>query len=406
MKILYIVHYGRTEKTFYTDPVTGQPLKRIGDGGSNIHIHFIQYLLKKGYHITISTFKNNYQYEAFFGKITNACFSFFRVPVICTNLYKILILPINTILRKWHYDYIVSVTDFLPDTLYAYLIKMMNPRIKWIASYFLEAPFPFSKNNPYNINLKRLLTGIIYWLSQRLAFRLIVNKADFVLVTSDPDKHRFVTKQKKRPHVIVVQGGVDLKPVTKFLEQAKMIIPAKRKYDACFLGRLHYQKGCLELIDIWKNVCQQKPDAKLIIIGNGPLENDLRRKIMKYNLQNNIELKGFIDGERKYAIFRQSKTIVHPATYDSGGMSAAEAMAWGLPGVSFNLESLKKYYPKGMVKTPTGNNKKFADNIIKLLNNQKLYIKISHDAKMLIKEVWDWNIRSQYIYKKSFSHNY
>ena len=31
-------------------------------------------------------------------------------------------------------------------------------------------------------------------------------------------------------------------------------------------------------------------------------------------------------------------------------MAAAEAMAWGLPGVSFDLESLKTYYQKVWLK--------------------------------------------------------
>jgi len=35
-------------------------------------------------------------------------------------------------------------------------------------------------------------------------------------------------------------------------------------------------------------------------------------------------------------------------------MAAMEAMAWSLPGVCFDLEALKTYYPKGMVKVPLG----------------------------------------------------
>jgi len=64
-------------------------------------------------------------------------------------------------------------------------------------------------------------------------------------------------------------------------------------------------------------------------------------------------------------------------------MAAAEAMAWGLPGVSFDLEALKTYYPKGMVKTPCFANNKFAQNIIDLLTNQKTYRQYSQEARQL-----------------------
>ncbi|PIU03202.1 hypothetical protein COT44_04905 [Candidatus Shapirobacteria bacterium CG08_land_8_20_14_0_20_39_18] len=169
------------------------------------------------------------------------------------------------------------------------------------------------------------------------------------------------------------------------------------------MGRFHYQKGVLELIDIWKLVCQKKPEAKLAMIGNGPLEKNVLIKIREYKLEKNIDLLGFLDGEKKYEIFKQSKMIIHPATYDSGGMAAAEGMAWELPGVSFDLESLKTYYPSGMIKTKCYNLREFADNIISLLDNEKLYQKISKEAHTLIVGVWDWEKRTDFISRKIFN---
>jgi hypothetical protein len=70
--------------------------------------------------------------------------------------------------------------------------------------------------------------------------------------------------------------------------------------------------------------------------------------------------------------------------------------------VSFDLESLKNYYPQGMIKTSLGNHQQFADNIIALLSNIKLYQKTSVEALTLIKNVWDWHHRSQILYKQIF----
>ena len=80
-------------------------------------------------------------------------------------------------------------------------------------------------------------------------------------------------------------------------------------------------------------------------------------------------------------------------------MAAAGGMAWGLPGVSFDLESLKTYYPKGMVKTNVGDNGQFAENILKLLNNSEYYNQVSQDAHNLIVETWDWKKRAENILK-------
>ena len=96
----------------------------------------------------------------------------------------------------------------------------------------------------------------------------------------------------------------------------------------------------------------------------------------------------------------QSKIVVHPAVYDSGGMAAAEAMALGLPGVSFDLEALKSYYPQGMLKAQIGDPDDFASKIIGLLTNQDMYNKLSGQATAMIKADWSWESRTNQFLKK------
>lgn len=293
-------------------------------------------------------------------------------------------------------DFVYSVSDFLPDLLPSIYTKLINRNVKLIAGYYLFAPFPFSKSSPYKG--KHRLRGFLYWLIQKPSYFLVKLYADFVFVTSEPDVKKFINKKRDKSKIVVVQGGVNIIESEKYLQSSNVIPITGRKYDSCFVGRFHYQKGVLELIDIWNLVCQKNKNAKLAIVGLGELEKEVREKINKNNLKNNIELLGFMDGKEKYEIFKQSKIILHPATYDSGGMAAAEGMAWGLPGVSFDLEALKTYYPKGMVKTDINNIDQFAENILKLLDNRIYYNTLSKEARDLIVEVWDWKKRAEKIY--------
>jgi len=286
-------------------------------------------------------------------------------------------------------NYIYSVSDFYPDLLPALLAKLINPKIKWLAGFYLFAPNPLGKTSPYNQN-GQFLKGLIYYLFQQPAYFLVKKLADIVLVTSTPDTKKFPQK------TIVVQGGVNLDEI----KTIKKISLNKRHYHAVFMGRLHPQKGVLEFIDIWNLVTNKIPNAKLAIIGDGQLYQKSKSKINKLNLHKNIDMLGFLGGIKKYQIFANSKIVVHPATYDSGGMSAAEAMAFGLPLVSYNLESLKTYYPTGTLKTSCFNQKQFAINIIKLLTDQNLYSTISQQAIKLIKNEWGWQKRSQQIYSQ------
>jgi len=291
-------------------------------------------------------------------------------------------------------DVVYSVSDFYPDFYPAYLLKRRNPKITWIAGYYLFAPAPWAKDTPYK-GLQRL-RGLVYWLMQRPSYYLVKKYADKVFVTSEPDVKHFITSKRSREQIIVVQGGVD---VTASEEYHRQGAGGAKQYDACFIGRLHYQKGVLILIDIWKKVCEEKSDAKLAMIGDGPLEEEARTKIKALGLEQNIELLGFMDGEKKFEVFKQSKVMVHPATYDSGGMAAAEGMAWRLPGVSFDLEALKTYYPQGMVKIPCFEEQQFADAILRLLNDPSYYDEQAQLAHELILNVWDWKKRAENVWK-------
>jgi glycosyltransferase involved in cell wall biosynthesis len=281
---------------------------------------------------------------------------------------------------------IYSGSDFWPDAIPAFVMKKWFKNVKWVAGFYLFASSPFSGETPYKG--KTVLKGLIYYLAQVPIYYLVRKYADMVWVTSQPDRLKFVGDRLSPSKVIAVHGGVDVKTSASIPE------PEQKKFDAVFIGRFHPQKGVLELIDIWKNVCVKKNDAMLAMIGVGELENEVAKRISKRSLERNIILLGFRDGIEKIRIFKDSKVVVHPAIFDSGGMAAGEAMACGLPGVSFDLPALKTYYPKGMLKTPCFDLEAFAKNILKLLNDEKLYERTAEEALAWSQE-WDWNKRAE-----------
>ncbi len=297
-------------------------------------------------------------------------------------------------------DCIYSTSDFWPDFFPSFIAKMLNPKIKWIAGFYLTAPAPFSKESPYKGI--HFLKGLLYFVIQLPAYLLIKLYSDTVFVTSQPDVSKFLTKKRLEREVVVVRGGVDTSLLEKYKDFRKEY-ESNKKYGACYYGRFHQQKGVLVILDIWKLVTKVKPDAILAMIGNGELENEVKKKIEELGLGDNVKLFGHMeDGEAKLKVFWQSKIVLHPATYDSGGMASAEVMLWGIPGVSFDLKSLKTYYPKGMLKTKMFDLYEFSENIIKLLDDSVLYERMSKEAFDLILSKWSWSERANYIFEQVF----
>src|SRR4029077_19953101 len=136
-----------------------------------------------------------------------------------------------------------------------------------------------------------------YYLSQKIVYEIAKRSADYVVVANELDKRRFVRDGYPSSRVRAIYGGVDLTAINQTPAQETI-------YDACFVGRLHPQKGPLELIQIWREVCRAIPRASLALIGEGPLEDQVKKSIEESGLTSNIKMLGWVEGDAKYAILK------------------------------------------------------------------------------------------------------
>ncbi|MDG7048005.1 MAG: glycosyltransferase family 4 protein [Nitrososphaerota archaeon] len=296
------------------------------------------------------------------------------------------------VIKEYHYnenDIIYSSSDFWPDFFPALFLKMFYKNVKWIASFYLFAPYPFDKKSPYKG--KNTFKGFLYWISQLPVYFIIKKYADMVFVTNEPDKLKFLGGKLSNGKVIAVHGGIDMEVASLVQE------PLVKNYDAVFVGRLHPQKGVIELIEIWNIVCKKRNQSKLAIIGIGESENMMKKKIYEYKLENNIKLLGFLDGIEKIKILKRSKIGVYPATLDHWSIAPVELMSCGLPLATFDVPTLYFLNPSGMIRIKPYDISAFAFAILDLLDNEERRKKLGEDALKWAKQ-WDWNARSEEIF--------
>lgn len=352
-------------------------------GGDAIFIEIARFLVKRGVEVNIFTWEdgielcqNNHLTGVNFHLISARKypkFGFYPLYIMRTimGIKKIKeVLTLQKIANKKVIIY--SASDFWPDSMPAIFYKNRLRKSKWIAGFYLFSP--------------RNLRNLPFLLSQKIIFWLVAKYADLICVTSQPDISPFVQAGRKTDEIFVMRGGIDYEHLKKFQR------PIEKIYDAVFVGRFHPQKGVLEMIDIWREVVKRRPRAKLALIGTGSLEKEMKKNIVKYSLDENVNFFGPLIGDDRNIILQQSRIVLHPAVYDSGGMAAASGLACGLPGVCFDLSVLKTYYPRGFLYAKIGNISDFADKVISLLKKPKLYEKLSREA---VNEArgWDWEKR-------------
>lgn len=371
-------------------------------GGDRIFLEFARYWKNSGCRVIIFTAQEGKSF------CVNNGLGEFEYNVIKTDYtrfnfaYAYLLRIFRSINRakKISLDYngnllIYSASDFLADSLPASILKKRFPRAKWLAGFYFFAPVPFPNKKDIQYRGGYALPtfkSFIYYLLQKIALKKILQGADLILVSNQLDRELFKTRGFNENNCVPLYGGVNLKDINDIPDLDK-------KYDACFVGRLHYQKGAMELVKIWNMVTEKKADAKMALIGEGPLKDRMIQCIKRHGLEKNIDMLGFVNGASKYRIFKSSKLFLHPPILDTGGMAAAEAMAAGLPVVGFDLPGYKYCYPKGMLKAPIGDLKQFAGIILDLLEDETLYNKMKNEALEFSRE-WDWGKKAEMVLGK------
>lgn len=276
-------------------------------------------------------------------------------------------------------DILYSTSDFLPDVLPAFWYKLTSRKVKWVSAIYLIMPSLFRNFSDLFARDKFTFPSArraLYYFSQKISVFLMKNFSDAILVLNARDKEYLVKKHRiDKWKVFVVNMGVDN-------EEIREIKVERKNYDGAFIGRFHPQKGVFDLIKIWKIVCLKKPETKLALIGSGSREftRKVISEIEKEGLSMNIDLLGFKNGKDKFYILKSSKVLLFPSMYESWGAVAVEAMASGLPVIAYDLPIFKDIFPKGMIKVPIGDTKKFANQTLSLLSDQQLYEKISREA--------------------------
>ena len=77
------------------------------------------------------------------------------------------------------------------------------------------------------------------------------------------------------------------------------------------------------------------PDVRVIVIGDGPENDNLRSLVSGLGLEKNVEFTGFLSNyDEAIALMKSSKVFVSPSTREGFGMAALEANACGLPLVT------------------------------------------------------------------------
>ena len=98
-----------------------------------------------------------------------------------------------------------------------------------------------------------------------------------------------------------------------------------------YVGRLDKVKNLPRLLEAFRVVIDEGLDLQLLMVGDGPLDVELRQQAKMLLLEKRVTFAGKQQGSDLYAHYGLGDALVLPSTYEPFGATVAEALALGMP---------------------------------------------------------------------------
>jgi 1,2-diacylglycerol 3-alpha-glucosyltransferase len=181
--------------------------------------------------------------------------------------------------------------------------------------------------------------------------------------------------------VTVIPSPVDL---AKFEQLEPDKIRAKLGLAGCeillYVGRLSEEKNLTFLINTFALLAKKRSNSRLVLVGKGVDELDLRRTVEKLDLKQQVIFTGPVPYDEIPHYTAAADLFVFPSKTDTQGLVLVEAMAAGTPVVAVEADSSREVLSHGGGILVPGEVDSFASTIEQLLDNRERLHDLSREA--------------------------
>ena len=214
----------------------------------------------------------------------------------------------------------------------------------------------------------------------------LLKRADMITTVANSVVQELKAYGLDSNEVRVIENGVD----------EKIFTPAKNTAESRYIlytGRLGYRKGLFDLVECGKYICERYSDISFVIPGKGLLRGKLLERVKEQGLEGRFKFLGFVEKEELIRLYQNATVYVMPSHYESGPITLLEAMACGAPVISTPVgiaPQLIKNDENGLL-VSTNAPEKMAEAVGRLLEDEKLRVKLGINARKTIETGYTWD---------------
>lgn len=233
-----------------------------------------------------------------------------------------------------------------------------------------------------------VIEGVSHWRESVHAWMVNHNIAQKLVAVSKKMYHASLREGVHPERIVTILNGIRPLPIEN---RSRLEVRKEAGMDVndavlISVGRLVYAKAHEVIIASMPAVLKEFPNAKVEIVGEGPLRADLQSQIERLGLSNSVKLLGQSDDVAS----RLANADVFILSSRSEGLPIAllEAMSAGLPCVATKVEGVDEVLVEGEhgLVVPIENPEALAKAILQLLRDPEARSRMGEAARLHVSE--------------------
>jgi glycosyltransferase involved in cell wall biosynthesis len=135
--------------------------------------------------------------------------------------------------------------------------------------------------------------------------------------------------QRKLIEGVLGEGSKD-KVIYNPVESGEEGLVKENFNQVLYVGRVEFYKGVGLLLQAWPEVVRVKPQAKLVVVGEGAQKEEYEQWVKKQRLEGTVKFAGRVENKQLQDFYHEAGVVVAPGIWiEPFGRTVAEAMAVG-----------------------------------------------------------------------------
>ncbi len=291
-----------------------------------------------------------------------------------------------------------TLLDMQFDIIHAHDFYAASSFFGVLASQIKRIPFVLTQHNDQLP--AKVVNALLYRANGHTIGRYIFSCSRKIIALNSAIRTHLVTMGADESKIEMIPNAVDTRLFSPDCESFLESTCGISKPAVLFVGRLVEDKGVRYLMQAFAEVVEAVPHAKLVIVGRGPQETELR-KLQESLALKNVFFLGAVESRFMPNVYVGSDVLVLPSVHEPFGNVVVEAMACGIPVVGSYIGGIKDTIVHGVTgyHVQPRDSKSLSRYLIRLLEDVSLRKKLGENARKNVLERYTVELLLQKIEK-------